>query len=194
MKSTALWIVALLLCRGSWSAEADLTLQQLIHKGWTVADGAPGNIVAIAQTTDGTLWLASPSGLSRFDGVSFVRYNGPAGRPFESTGIYAITASADGGLWIGFTWGRISFLKNDTVVRYGEHEGLPVGSVRRIVTDGNGVTYAATSRGLYRLQSNRWESVVVGASDPKPRVYTAAEDRARTLATRAGSSEEFRRH
>jgi ligand-binding sensor domain-containing protein len=93
MKSTVLWIVALLLCRGSWSAEADLTLQQLIHKGWTVADGAPGNILAIAQTTDGTLWLASPSGLSRFDGVSFVRYDGPAGRPFESTGIYTIAAS-----------------------------------------------------------------------------------------------------
>jgi hypothetical protein len=43
--------VALRLCRGSWPAEADLTLQQLMHKGWTVADGAPGNIVAIAQTT-----------------------------------------------------------------------------------------------------------------------------------------------
>jgi len=135
MKSTVLWIVALLLCGGSWSAEADLTLQQLIHKGWTVADGAPDNIIAIAQTTDGTLWLASPSGLSRFDGISFVRYNGPAERPFESTGIYTITASTDGGLWIGFTWGGISFLKNDTVVHYGEHEGLPVGSVRRILTD-----------------------------------------------------------
>jgi signal transduction histidine kinase/ligand-binding sensor domain-containing protein len=181
MKSTVLCIVALLLCRGSWSAEADLTLQQLIHKGWTVADGAPGNIQAIAQTTDGTLWLASPSGLSRFDGVSFVRYDGPAGRPFESTGIYTITASTDGGLWIGFTWGGISFLKNDTVVHYGEHEGLPIGSVHQIVTDSNGVTYAATLRGLYRLESNRWESVVVNASDPKPPIDTVAEDRARTF-------------
>jgi ligand-binding sensor domain-containing protein len=188
MKSTVLWIVALLLCGGSWSAEADLTLQQLIHKGWTVADGAPGDIRAIAQTTDGTLWLASPSGLSRFDGISFVRYNGPAEQPFESTGIYTITASTDGGLWIGFTWGGISFLKNDTVIHYGEREGLPVGSVRRILTDGNGVTYAATTRGLYRLESNRWASVVVDASDPKPRIYTAVEDRARTfwVSTSAG--------
>ena len=188
MKSTVLWIVALLLCRESWSADTDLTLQQLIHKGWTVADGAPGNIVAIAQTTDGTLWLASPSGLNRFDGVSFVQYNGPAGRPFESTSIYTITASADGGLWIGFTWGGISFLKNDTVVHYGEHEGLPVGSVRRIITDGNGVTYAATSRGLYQLEGKRWESVVVDASDPHPRIYTVEEDRARTfwVSTSAG--------
>jgi signal transduction histidine kinase/ligand-binding sensor domain-containing protein len=188
MKSTVLWIVALLLCRGSWSAEADLTLQQLIHKGWTVADGAPGNIIAIAQTVDGTLWLASPSGLSRFDGISFVRYNGPAGRPFESTGIFTVTASTDGGLWVGFTWGGISFLKNDTVVHYGEHEGLPVGTVRRILTDGNGVTYAATSRGLYRLESNRWESVVVDARDPKQRIASAAYDRAKTfwVATSAG--------
>jgi ligand-binding sensor domain-containing protein len=181
MKSTVLMIVALLFWRGASSAEVDLTLQQLIHKGWTVADGAPGNIIAIAQTTDGTLWLGSPSGLSRFDGVSFVRYDGPPGRPFDSTGIYALTASTDGGLWIGFTWGGISFLKNDTVVHYGEHEGLPVGSVRQILTDGSGVTYVATSRGLYRLESNRWENVVVDASDSQPRIYSAAEDRARTF-------------
>ena len=183
MKRTALWIwiAALVLCGQARSLEADLTLQQLNHKGWTIADGAPSSIEAITQTTDGTLWLAGPNGLTRFDGMGFVRYEGPADQPFESNNIKTVAASADGGLWIGFTFGGISFLKNGAVVHYGEHEGLPIGSVRSIVTDVNGVTYAATTQGLYRLERSRWKIVVMDANDPKPRLFAAAVDRAGIL-------------
>jgi signal transduction histidine kinase/ligand-binding sensor domain-containing protein len=181
MKCLVLWIVGLQLCGQAWSGEADLSLQQLNHKGWTVADGAPGVISSITQTTDGTLWLAGPDGLSRFDGIRFVRYDGSDGRPFESTDIRTIADSADGGLWIGFNLGGISFLKNGNAVRYGERDGLPSASVNAIVTDHSGVTYAATTDGLYRLQRNRWERVVIDPSDPKSRLSAATVDRAGTL-------------
>ena len=183
MKRTVLWIwiAALVLCGQARSLEADLTLQQLNHKGWTIANGAPSSILAITQTTDGTLWLAGPSGLTRFDGIGFVRYEGPADQPFESNNIKTVAASADGGLWIGFTFGGISFLKNGAVVHYGEHEGLPIGSVRSIVTDVNGVTYAATTQGLYRLERSRWKIVVMDANDPKARLFAAVVDHAGIL-------------
>ena len=183
MKRTVLWIwiAALVLCGQARSLEADLTLRQLNHKAWTIADGAPTSILAITQTTDGTLWLAGPSGLTRFDGIGFVRYEGPADQPFESNNIKTVAASADGGLWIGFTFGGISFLKNGAVVHYGEHEGLPIGSVMSIVTDVNGVTYAATTQGLYRLEHSRWKIVVMDANDPKPRLFAAAVDHAGIL-------------
>ena len=183
MKRTVLWIwiASLVLCGQARSLEADLTLRQLNHKAWTIADGAPTSILAITQTTDGTLWLAGPSGLTRFDGIGFVRYEGPADQPFESNNIKTVAASADGGLWIGFTFGGISFLKNGAVVHYGEHEGLPIGSVMSIVTDVNGVTYAATTQGLYRLEHSRWKIVVMDANDPKPRLFAAAVDHAGIL-------------
>jgi ligand-binding sensor domain-containing protein len=38
---------------------ADRTLAQYIHKAWTAKDSAPPGIVAITQTTDGYLWLAT---------------------------------------------------------------------------------------------------------------------------------------
>jgi hypothetical protein len=150
MKCLVLWIVGLLLCDQARSVDADLTLQQLNHKGWTVADGAPGVISSITQTTDGTLWLAGPDGLSRFDGIRFVRYDGADGRPFEATDIRTLAESADGGLWIGFNLGGVSFLKDGSVVHYGEPDGLPTASVNAVVTDQRGVTYAATTEGLYR--------------------------------------------
>ncbi len=181
MKCLVLWIVGLLLCDQARSVDADLTLQQLNHKGWTVADGAPGVISSITQTTDGTLWLAGPDGLSRFDGIRFVRYDGADGRPFEATDIRTLAESADGGLWIGFNLGGVSFLKDGSVVHYGEPDGLPTASVNAVVTDQRGVTYAATTEGLYRLQRNRWERVSVDASDPGDRLSAAVVDRAGTL-------------
>ena len=52
---------------------ADKAITQYIHNRWTPRDRLPAiPIRAIAQTTDGYLWLATPQGLLRFDGVRFV--------------------------------------------------------------------------------------------------------------------------
>ncbi len=159
----------------------DLTLQQLNHKGWTVADGAPGAIYAIAQTADGTLWLGGPSGLSRFDGISFVRYDGTGGLPAETRDIKTLTAAPDGSLWIGYAIGGISVLRSGQALHYDARDGLPRGSVNNIVMDRDGVTYAATSRGLYQLRGNRWRVVVLNPENTTARVAAMTLDRAGTL-------------
>src|SRR5215475_10619593 len=45
------------------------SIDQFYHTAWTQRDGVPGNIIAIAQTTDGFLWLGTAGGLYRFVGV-----------------------------------------------------------------------------------------------------------------------------
>ncbi|PMY48650.1 hypothetical protein C1Y31_32720, partial [Pseudomonas sp. FW305-25] len=45
--------------------------EQFHHSNWTIEDGAPPDIWAIAQTTDGFLWLGTGGGLYRFDGIRF---------------------------------------------------------------------------------------------------------------------------
>ena len=43
---------------------------------WQTEDGLPHNVVqAIAQTPDGYLWVGTPSGLARFDGVHFTTFD-----------------------------------------------------------------------------------------------------------------------
>ena len=49
----------------------DVALRQMFHQAWGLREGAPGAITSIAQSADGYLWLASPAGLFRFDGVRF---------------------------------------------------------------------------------------------------------------------------
>jgi len=46
------------------------------HRSWDVHDGLPDNrIKDIIQTRDGYLWLATRSGLARFDGARFAAFN-----------------------------------------------------------------------------------------------------------------------
>ena len=54
-------------------------------RAWQSEEGLPGNtVVGVAQTPDGFLWVATESGLARFDGVRFQE-----------------TASS-GNLWLGY--------------------------------------------------------------------------------------------
>src|SRR5215472_7265071 len=78
---------------GAWPLSADLTLQQLNHRAFTPAEGAPSNIYALAQTSDGTLWIGGGTGLTRFDGVRFVSYPGPSEQPLPSNDISSLVAA-----------------------------------------------------------------------------------------------------
>ncbi|HEY7512571.1 MAG TPA: two-component regulator propeller domain-containing protein, partial [Vicinamibacteria bacterium] len=47
-----------------------------VRRLWRTADGLPHNSVRqVVQGRDGYLWLGTPSGLVRFDGVRFTVFN-----------------------------------------------------------------------------------------------------------------------
>ena len=57
-------------------------------------EGAPSNVFALAQTTDGTLWIGGGTGLTRFDGVRFVLLPRPLGRaPAVDISVTSLIAS-----------------------------------------------------------------------------------------------------
>ena len=65
-------IAALLWCGCAAALSPDLTIKELHHTAWGPSLGAPlGGALALAQTHDGYLWIASPSGLFRFDAYQF---------------------------------------------------------------------------------------------------------------------------
>ena len=173
-----LYLIGMLFCDCAWSLGTDLTLPQLNHKGWSVSEGAPREVSALAQTTDGTLWVGGTTGLSRFDGIRFVHYPQPADEPLQATDVSALAASADGGLWIGFRFGGVSFLRNGRLTRYGEREGLPGGTVQTLVWDHDGTLWAAVAGGLACLHGQRWQRI---ASESIPMALGALVDRNGTL-------------
>ncbi len=76
-------------------------LSQYGHTAWRMQDGVfPGSPHAVAQTTDGYLWIGTESGLVRFDGARFVSWTPPNGEPFKEI-VYKLLGAQDGSLWIG---------------------------------------------------------------------------------------------
>lgn len=129
-------------------------LGQLYHSSWNARNGLNGFVLALAQTTDGYLWVGTSDGLYRFDGLSFERFE-----PLPGTSVTALLAVPDGGLWIGFERGGATFLKNGTVTNYSGRDGLPVSRVRGFARDPGGTIWAAVVGGFARLEGNRWRIV-----------------------------------
>lgn len=74
----SLGILTLLFCLWSLSSHANAPW---FARVWQVDDGLPGdNVTGLAQTKDGYLWIATQTGLARFDGIHFVNYKIPRGR------------------------------------------------------------------------------------------------------------------
>ena len=150
-------LLIVLLRSDATAVENGRSLGQFAHTAWSAKDGAPSVIQALAQTKDGYLWLGTPSGLYRFDGITFDRYGPEAGAKFASPDVSSLLALPDGDLWIGFVAGAISRLKGDSRTDYTSRDGVPIGRVLGLAQDGEGTIWAATTGGLSRLAGNRWQ-------------------------------------
>ncbi|MBD9478966.1 sensor histidine kinase [Pseudoxanthomonas sp. PXM02] len=185
------WIAAaclLLACHLAHALDPQRQIGQFHHTAWTVKEGAPGQVTALAQTTDGYLWLATQVGLFRFDGVQFERYEPPGEQAFPATSISTLHATADGGLWIGFRYGAVSFLREGRLTHYGEAQGLPTSTVFRFAQGPDGRLWAATFSGLVYLHEGRWYRAEREWRVPGTQARTLFADRDGTLwlATDAG--------
>jgi signal transduction histidine kinase/ligand-binding sensor domain-containing protein len=181
MKAIALFgLAALLACFGSVTAKTrNLSPQQLNYRAFTSMDGAPTDMVALAQTVDGTLWMGGRAGLTRFDGIRFVPYPGTSEEPLQHTNISALFGAPDGSLWIGFRPAGVAVLKNGHVTHYSERDGLPRGAVQQIAADRDGSIWIAARRGVAHFANGRCTEVVDESELNTP--YGVLVDRAGTL-------------
>ena len=90
--------VLLSLVPAAFALNPDREIHQLAHRSWGERDGYPGRAQALAQTTDGFLWIGSDIGLFRFDGVNFERYVPRSGDQLPEDRVHSLLALPDGGL------------------------------------------------------------------------------------------------
>jgi ligand-binding sensor domain-containing protein len=167
---------------------SDRTIAQFAHTAWGPKDGAPSVVTALAQTSDGYLWLGSPDGLYRFDGVVFERYQPQSGGPFPVHTVSSLLALPNGDLWIGFSSGGVSLLRHGSATNYSIREGMPNGVIWSFAQDREGTIWAATNSGLARLEGSRWKDVGKTWSFPGKSAYAVFLDGQGTLWASTGDT------
>ncbi len=95
-------------------------------RGWRSDSGLPvDEDYDIAQSTDGSIWVATSQGMFRFDGIHFTAVIPPeVGRDFSSI-VYAICAARDGSVWWALSHGRVVRWQNGYATIWGTANGMP---------------------------------------------------------------------
>lgn len=175
----ALCAAALILFQPVWAQAGTSVFDQYSLTSWTDEDGLFGGwIVGIAQDERGYIWVGTVSGLLRFDGLRFERFQPRAGEQLPQRSVSSVVASADGSVWVGFSGsGGICQIRDGRVIDYGEEDGLGRGRVTALVEDADGVMLAATLDGLFRFVEGRWQPLTGAKGLPAGPVHSLLRDR-----------------
>lgn len=104
-------VAVLCLSALAWSIDPNRPISQYIGDHWGSESGFPGGSVnAIAQTTDGYLWIGTDRGLVRFDGLNFRMYQHATPGTLAIGPVVGLVADSEGSLWI--------VLQSTKVLRY----------------------------------------------------------------------------
>ncbi len=153
-------LAALLFALPAGALDPARRIVQYKHTAWTVSDGAPPIIYALAQGADGYLWLGTASGLYRFDGAVFepipLRDAGPA-----PSRILTMMAARDGAIWVGYENGDIAVYR-DGVLRLDRSVPRTDANMLDLTEGRDGAIWARVyrgERGLLRGANGRWEEI-----------------------------------
>lgn len=163
-----------LTCNGAQALDPTRTIRQFHHTAWTIADGLPGAVWALAQSRDGYLWLGTGLGLYRFDGVHFEPFR-PLSGELLSGDVTALAALPSDEIWIGYQNGGVSVLRNGRVVNFTASDGAPPLTIFGFAQGEDGAVWAASAGGLARFKDGRWRRVDAAWGFPARSVWGVSE-------------------
>src|SRR5437667_1953112 len=99
------------------------------QRTWTHEHGLPDDRVkAILQTRDGYLWIGTPRGLARFDGLKFTVFDHVNTQELVSDDCKTLAEDAEGSLWAGTRQGVVR-LRGNQFTRFSNQNGVQLDSL-----------------------------------------------------------------
>ena len=150
--------------------------RQGMWQTYGVADGFPGlQINDIHQDADGSIWIASTEGLSRFDGEHIVTYTVADGLADNS--VHSILPNRDGNLWLGYGESGITRFDGVNLREYSQDVGVwgPEGILCSL-QDRNGDIWFGTMDGLIRKSGETFQTIIPEQGWTTNPVISALED------------------
>jgi len=154
------------LVSNAYGLDPNRSLSQYVREHWNTESKFPGGAVnAIAQTSDGYLWIGTDRGLFRFDGFNFMQVSFSSIVDSSKVPILGLLTDASGSLWVRVQGSDVLRLKNGKFesVAYGSGRVGPhvtaVSTDRNravLVSDANHGTSASEEKILRGLRRPRW--------------------------------------
>ncbi len=137
------------LAAGTAQASLDPTkaITQYVRQTWQAGSGLPHNtVMAVAQTTDGYVWLGTEEGLARFDGDRFTVFDKRNTPELRNDFIFSLLVDHTGDLWIG-TRGGLARYSHGRFQSFTSQKGLPTESILAMYEGAGRVIWIGTSGG-----------------------------------------------
>lgn len=127
-------------------------------RDWQSDEGLPDNtVVEVAQGSDGFLWVATRSGLARFDGIRFREFAAVTAAGAPTALLYALCLDRSNRLWVAKDRGVVVRVEHGRTSALTPKDGLPVLPVRMMVEDREGalwISYLDSGR-VVRIAGDR---------------------------------------
>jgi signal transduction histidine kinase/ligand-binding sensor domain-containing protein len=128
---------------------------------WTERDGLAGNLVqAVADAGQGAVWAGGDRGLARVDERSVRTFSRTDGLAHDH--VRALFADTDGTLWIG--GGGLTRWKAGKFTAIRAANGLPVETIKSIISDNAGGLWWGTPNGIFRCAKRDLDAFCDGAA------------------------------
>lgn len=173
-------VLTLAALRPAFALDPRKSLTQYSRTVWTQEQGLPQDgVQAIAQTSDGYLWLGTDEGLARFDGYEFVNFSSH-GDGLPSNSITALATGTDGSLWIGTRSGLTRYHENKFRT-YTQKDGLPDDSVSALLVDHTGMLWIVAGNNVSRFDGSRFTNFLREKDLPMTSARALTEDSAHAI-------------
>src|SRR5580700_9595280 len=160
----------------AYAIDPNRAMSQYIHERWGTEQGFPrGPVYAIAQSSDGYLWIGTQAGLVRFDGLNF-RMVRDAPALLNSASVLGLTPDRDGNLWVR--------LEGSTLLRYRDgvfdSPASDLASMNSLITAMGQATQgelllSLMERGVIIHRSGRFEMIADASGLPRSPVLSVAQ-------------------
>src|SRR5882724_6020033 len=123
---------------------------------WNADNGLPQNPVnKVLQSRDGFIWLATFSGLVRYDGATFQIFNTVNTSGMKSSRFTGLFEDDDGNLWAPTEGQGLTLYREHTFTTFTTENGLPDNSINGIFYDHQGNLLFDTYKGVAQWKGNR---------------------------------------
>jgi ligand-binding sensor domain-containing protein/signal transduction histidine kinase len=136
-------------------------ISQYTRSSWRSNAGIQA-VRRIKQTPDGYLWLATRSGLMRFDGVHFSTFKAGSEEGLESSTIQDLLIDPDGSMWVATRGGGLAHYQGGKFHTYTLRDGLPSEDIASLFRDSHGTLWVGTrGAGIARMLNGKFEKLAV---------------------------------